>query len=264
MLIKNSKVLTISGKWLIPGESPIPPAPDPYNPLNLPPYTIRLKYIDGYTPKKPSTSAAKYWSSKQVSVSPNVWDISYTTSYWSLNGYPDYFGTKDNILEVLGANTTNVTDMSALFSKCHNLSSIALFDTSNVTTMFRLFEDCESLITVPLFNTSKVTSMQTMFQNCYNLKEIPLFDTHNVNNLSYFCYKCVSLTKVPLLNTYNLYQINHGFTGCYKVETGALALYQQMSTQATPPAAHGDCFYNCGRDTTTGAAELAQIPSGWK
>jgi len=48
------------------------------------------------------------------------------------------------------------------------------------------------------------------------------------------------------------------------VESGALALYQQASTQATPPAYHHYTFYRCGRDTTTGAAELAQIPSSWK
>lgn len=39
---------------------------------------------------------------------------------------------------------------------------------------------------------------------------------------------------------------------------------QQASTQANPPANHSYTFTNCGRDTPTGAAELAQIPSGWK
>jgi len=54
------------------------------------------------------------------------------------------------------------------------------------------------------------------------------------------------------------------FYNCYKVESGALALYQQASTQATPPSSHSGTFSNCGRDTVTGAAELAQIPSNWK
>ena len=40
-------------------------------------------------------------------------------------------------------------------------------------------------------------------------------------------------------------------------------MYQQMSTQATPPTSYTDTFKNCGRDTTTGAAELAQIPESW-
>jgi hypothetical protein len=54
------------------------------------------------------------------------------------------------------------------------------------------------------------------------------------------------------------------FYNCYKVESGAYALYQQASTQTTPPSSHSNTFRNCGRDTTTGAAELAQIPSDWK
>lgn len=53
------------------------------------------------------------------------------------------------------------------------------------------------------------------------------------------------------------------FAGCSNVESGALALYNQMSTQTTPPQYHQYCFTNCGRDTVTGAAELAQIPSSW-
>jgi hypothetical protein len=53
------------------------------------------------------------------------------------------------------------------------------------------------------------------------------------------------------------------FDSCYKVQSGALALYQQASTQATPPTDHTGTFTNCGRDTVTGAAELAQIPQDW-
>jgi len=58
--------------------------------------------------------------------------------------------------------------------------------------------------------------------------------------------------------------MSYMFSGCYKVESGALALYQQASSQATPPSTHNSAFYKCGRDTVTGAAELAQIPSDWK
>jgi len=53
------------------------------------------------------------------------------------------------------------------------------------------------------------------------------------------------------------------FMNCYKVESGALALYQQARSQANPPSTHNHAFANCGRDTVTGAAELAQIPVSW-
>jgi len=54
------------------------------------------------------------------------------------------------------------------------------------------------------------------------------------------------------------------FYQCTNVQSGALALYQQASSQTTPPTSHNQTFYNCGSNTTTGSAELAQIPSGWK
>jgi hypothetical protein len=53
------------------------------------------------------------------------------------------------------------------------------------------------------------------------------------------------------------------FRDCLNVQSGALALYQQASTQTTPPSDHSYTFTNCGKNTQTGAAELAQIPSSW-
>jgi hypothetical protein len=51
---------------------------------------------------------------------------------------------------------------------------------------------------------------------------------------------------------------------CGNVESGALALYQQASTQANPPSTHVETFYRCGINTVQGSAELAQIPSDWQ
>jgi surface protein len=77
------------------------------------------------------------------------------------------------------------------------------------------------------------------------------------------CYGCTSLTSIPLLNTSNVTTMNNAFADCINVESGALALYQQVSTQTTPPSNHTNAFNNCGSNTQTGQAELAQIPSSW-
>lgn len=53
------------------------------------------------------------------------------------------------------------------------------------------------------------------------------------------------------------------FYNCTQVQSGALALYQQASTQTTPPTIYENAFWQCGSNTTTGAAELAQIPVAW-
>ena len=226
----NDKVLKniSTNKWL-------KKAVDPYNPLGLPPFTIRVKFVSGFTPgtELPHTL---------VDVENNIWDLSYPDPYqgkWdNLLKYDNAGGV--NLIEILGANTTNITSMNGLCNGCSNLTSVSLFDTSNVTNMGNMFRDCSSLTSVPLFDTSSVTNLWYTFGECSALQSIPLFDTSSATSMGYMFYQCTN------------------------VESGALALYQQASSQTTPPTDHAYTFTNCGSGTVTGAAELAQIPSGWK
>lgn len=82
--------------------------------------------------------------------------------------------------------------------------------------------------------------MTALFEYCSKLKEIPLLDTSKATNVGGICYDC------------------------YDVESGALALYNQMANQTNPPTDHLHAFYRCGIHTSTGTAELAQIPDDWK
>lgn len=289
---------------VFPDSTPV----DPYNPLNLPPYTIRVQFEDGVTPTFPSPIRAT-----QVSVTPNVWDVS--TSHrgqpgdWEdlLDVYPIGYSP----IAVLGANSTGVHRMDAMFHDCNLLTTVPLFDTSSVTRFDDMFAGCTSLTTVSLFDTSSATDMPGMFRycsiatvplfdtssvenfsgmfgDCHNLTSVPLFDTDSATNMSSMFNSCSSLTTVPLFNTSSVEDFNSMFQyceslitvplfdtssatdmsgmfwDCTMVESGALALYTQASTQASPPISHNMTFENCGRDTTTGAAELAQIPSDWK
>ena len=54
------------------------------------------------------------------------------------------------------------------------------------------------------------------------------------------------------------------FIYCSNVQSGALALYQQASTQTNPPTSHHDTFGQCGINTQTGLEEYLQIPDDWK
>lgn len=303
------------------------PEPDP-NPLGLPAYTIRLQYEDGKTPTFAKGTAT------QVSVSPNVWDLTYENNDWTELLVNQYYMT-----DVLGANTTDVTIMDKLFYNSSDLINIAYFDTSNVTSMSEMFHICTDLIsvpkyktknvtnmhymfggcnkltTVPLFDTSKVTDMSYMFEGCDKLSqvplfntsnvtnmkgmfmitngssnvltEIPLFDTSNVTDMSNMFYhqagistvplfntskvtdmssmfqECISLTTIPLFDTSNVTIASYAYSNCPEVESGALNMYQQLSTQATTVVLHIQTFTNCGINTETGTAELAQIPKSW-
>ena len=249
---------------------------DPYNPLDLPPYTIRLKYKQGTTPEFSKGTGI------QVSQSPNIWDLTYENSNWN-----ELLYLHVDLLEVLGANTTGVTDMHWMLGNCYSLTTVPLFDTSNVTDMGAMLIDCQSLTSVPLFDTSNVTDMWIMLGDCYSLTSVPLFDTSKVTNMDEMFWRCKSLTSVPLFNTSNVTKMNsmfheceslttitlfdtskvttmdNMFNDCTNVVSGALAFYQQASTQVNTPS-HDNTFTNCGINTQTGAAELAQIPNDWK
>lgn len=195
----NNKVLKNSAndKWLIKKES------DPYNPLDLPPNVIRVKYQSGSRPHIGDVS-------RLVDVDGNIWDIFIESNNWS--NLAQY---NNELVEVLGANTTNVTNMESMFTYCTQLTTVSLFDTSNVTNMSRMFDNCGQLTSIPLFNTSKVTNM------------------------------------------------NYTFNYCTHVDSGALALYQQASSQTNPPTYHDGTFNDCGNNSETGRVELAQIPASW-
>jgi surface protein len=226
---------------------------DPLNPLNLPPYTIRLLYKDNVTPIFLKGTGV------QISSSPNVWDLTYKDIYWTailINHY--------DLKAVLGGNTKDIRGFDYTFQGCSSLTSVALFDTSNLNTLRCTFWGCTALTSIPKFDTSRVDTLFGTFGQCHSLISSPLFDTKNVTDMGEMFFNCGSLTSIPLFDTHKVTDIHQMFYNCWKVESGALALYQQASTQVNPPSNHTQTFKDCGSWTTTGAAELAQIPSDWK
>lgn len=240
---------------------------------SLPPYTIRLKFNEGVTPTFSKGTGV------QVSSSPNIWDLTYENTNWG-----QLLSSQTGLIEVIVANTSGVVYMNYMFSgcsslttvslfdtssvenmlgmfgNCSSLTTIPLFDTSSVTNMSTMFNGCTGLTTVPLFNTSSVTNISTMFRNCTSLTTVPLFNTSSVTNMSTMFYGCTGLTTIPLFNTSSVTNMSNTFRGCTNVQSGALALYQA----STHVISHTAAFRNCGSNTVTGAAELAQIPSDWK
>lgn len=254
--------------------------PDPYNPLNLPKNTIRVRFNAGYTP--PSTLGD---TQELVDSTRNIWDI-----YQSSNNWNGLFSGNSEIIEVLGGNTKNVTGMGWMFHNCSSLVTVNLFSMENVvfgslqnfamfndctslvnvpqfyfpklTILSQMFYNCQSLITVPKFETAHVTSMYNMFAECSSLTTIPKFNMSNVTNCDFMFRLCTSLTSIPLFDLSKIRIANDMFNSCYNVEQGALAIYN--SIKDNPPERYERMFQGCGRDTQTGAAELAQIPSDWK
>ena len=89
------------------------------------------------------------------------------------------FGNKSNlksIKKLKGLDTSNVTDMSMMFSDCSSITSLDLsnFNTSIVTDMSNMFNGCSSLTSLDIsnFNTSNVTNIYFMFISCTSLTDV--------------------------------------------------------------------------------------------
>ena len=243
--MSNPTIYTFNGKMARVGNSVLgmvpPPAPEP---IVLPNYTVRVKYKTGTSPN--SEKISENGVITLVDETNNIWDVTMrketspgSGSYKVVKDWSQLFKDQTNLLEIIGANTYNLTSLTQFVMGCTSLTSFAVIDTSSIPDMSGMFNGCSSLTSVPLLDTSVCYNMQAMFIYCSSLTSIPLFNTSDCTDMSYM------------------------FLGCTNVESGALALYQQASTQANVPT-HEGTFYQCGSNTVTGAAELAQIPSGWK
>lgn len=162
-----------------------------------------------------------------------------------------FYGYDGYELDLRFLNTSNVTDMTAMFRECERLKSVNLssfntskvqnmtwmfddcyhledldiknFDTSNVEEMHSMFGDCQYLSELDLsnFNTSKVKTMFGMFWNCgfetLNIK----FDTSNVTDMDCMFYGCGGLVHLDLstFNTVNVQSMKSMFYECRSLES---------------------------------------------
>lgn len=180
---------------------------------------------------------------------------------WDLSGM---FDGCESITSIHLFETSSATNVRRMFQSCRNLTTIPLFNLSNVTNMSQFLKSCSSLVSIPALSTSNVTDISFMFDSCESLTSIPLLNTSNATNMKFMFFGCDSLTIIPLLATNKVTDVSYMFYSCGNVETGALALYNQMINQTTTPTNHTSTFTNCGANTQTGAAELSQIPVDWK
>ena len=108
--------------------------------------------------------------------------------------------------------TSEVTNMYAMFLGCPNLSSLDLssFNTTKVTNMRYMFYQCYSLTSLDLhsFDTSSVTGMNCMFYNCSKLSSLDLnnFDTAKVTDMTRMFFGCQSL-KTLNISSFQMAQV---------------------------------------------------------
>jgi hypothetical protein len=116
-------------------------------------------------------------------------------------------------------------------------------------------------------NLDGVTDVSQLISSAWRVMNIfSIRNSGSVTNFSRFlahASRQVQYTSIPLFDTSSAVDVSNMCRDARYVTTGALALYNQMSTQAIPPSNYNNCFTNCGINSTTGAEELAQIPTSW-
>lgn len=169
-------------------------------------------------------------------VADDVYDFHYDNANWGYRILPIGNGGLFNIYGYQGSS-------GKVYPMTKHQFDVLDMDMTGVTDVSYLFNSAWSVQNIfSIRNTSAVTNFKFFIGHgtrIIAIPSIPLFDTSSATNVERMC-----------VNTRN-------------VESGALALYQQMANQATPPSSHSGCFTGCGAGTTTGAAERAQIPTSW-
>ena len=107
-------------------------------------------------------------------------------------------------IDLSNFDTSKVTDMSCMFSMCYSLKAIDLsrFDTRNVENFMGMFAECKTLTYLDLsaFDTRKATTIDSMFWYCQDLRflNISHFDTSKVKSMRQMVRGCSSLNRLNL------------------------------------------------------------------
>ena len=129
---------------------------------------------------------------------------------------------------------------------------------------YHVFKDTDFwLVSIVGANASSVSNMARMFQSCTALQDVALFDTSSLKHMEQMFEDCTNLSYITPFNVSKVEYADWAFRRCKNVEQGILSMYNALSTNGRIYS-HYEVFNQCGINTTTGAAELAQIPSDWK
>lgn len=171
-----------------------------------------------------------------------------------------FFGCTNlkNIEGINNLNTTEVTDMGAMFRNCSSLTDLDVsgFDTRKVTTMGTMFSGCSKLSTLDVygFDTKNVTDMYCMFNKCSGLTTLNVsgFDTKNVTNMREMFSGCSKLATIYVSDKFVTTNVTEGksmFNMCKALE-GAVSYNGQQNdmTMANYHNGYFKTYYKIGNE----------------
>ena len=138
------------------------------------------------------------------------------------------------------ADCDTIKSTAGWFAYCMQLRTIIgleYLNTSEVTDMSAMFMECAELESLDLshFNTSKVTNMNNMFFFCEKLQTMDLssFDTENVTDMSYMFGNCMGLTTIYASGKWSTASVTESegmFSGCSSLVGSAGTTYSEDHT----------------------------------
>lgn len=240
--------------------------------MNLPSHTIRAKFRQGFTPANDRSHS--FDSITLVDSTENVYDLTKNSNDWHgllTGGLSGSIFDENSLLEVLGANSSEVTNMYDMYSSQEALTSVAYSDTSSVTDMSNMFLYCYGLLSLQAFDTSNVVNFANFAEGCILIQSIPEYNLNSVLDMSNAFTGCVAITEIPDFDCDNIgagtdeLVVAYAFNGCRNVETGITRMYNKLKDKDYWDSYNYACvFLDCGVDTESGRAELAEIPNWWK
>lgn len=233
----------------------------------------------------------------QLSVSPNIWDYTYTGDNWNY-GLRSWSWLEDGrytrqpcgSFKILDMNIVGVKQANSMFEYSPITDIECNVDLSTVTSCTRMFQGCGSMKNCMLTNTENIVECFNMFLYCFALTGVPTYvDLPNASACGGMYAYCSAMTTPPTaMNMPKTRSLNGLFEECYnirylphitansavdtrdyaykasKVSANIVETYNRMTSQQVTVTDYTGTFYKCGNATTQGAAELAQIPSAWK
>lgn len=260
-------LLTYSNVWLTFGGDVLEPVD--YNPLGLPPYTMRILFDAPFYDPTDYTYVPGTWT--RVSTTPNIWDFTYPSTNWGrgtldenldlfelqkLRSWCHYYDPVRNVLvpypqdgdpwvHVLGFNSEGVTNMDHLFGYisggnqgCQGFADVCLFDTSRVTNFNGFMESMTNISDLKNYDTHNASTLNYAFAHTEAANNAVRFDLSSCTDASHM-FDGSGITSVTLSNTNRVSSFDYAFWRCANLvsvnlfDTSAATTTQGMFSDCT-------------------------------
>ena len=199
-------------------------------------------------------------------VAGDVYDFHYGNTFWYCRTDMSPTGTSGGLFNIYSYYEGSIATFPM------NMHNFDIIDSnlSGVTDARSLVSSARRVVNCVLKNTGDIINASGMLSGgnrAASLTTLNALDLHSATDISGLLNRSSSLiSALDITLSGNVTNCSSAFQGCTKVPSGALALYNSLSSQATPPSSYSNCFTNCGADAAQDApihAEMAQIPASW-